>query len=131
MVKYYALLFKLFVCIQVCAQNQDTINCDKTFKYYEDLLSDKLITIWETAPSLKECSNKHIELLKSEIKRIEPKSIFVSIIIDTIGIPRCFKFYQELNADMKQKFIDGLKQIRFNPAIQKGNTVESIYTLKI
>lgn len=131
MVKYYLLLFTLFVCLQLNAQNQDTLNCVETFKYYEDLLSDKVIFIWDTAPALKECTNKYLELVKNDVKQLNMESIAISVIIDSIGIPRCFKFYHEIDNDIKQTLLDNLKKIRFTSARQKGKAVESIYTFKI
>ena len=69
MVKYCLLFYALFAFSLSNAQVQDTLNCEKIFRYYENLLSDKVIFIWETAPSLKKCSYEQLELLKKEAKK--------------------------------------------------------------
>jgi len=131
MVKYCLLFCALFTFSLSNAQVQDTLNCEKIFRYYENLLSDKVIFIWETAPCLKKCSYEQLELLKRDMKNLELKPIFIAVIIDSDGIPICFKFYQKIASDKKQILIDRLEKFRFTPAFQKGKAVESMYTFKI
>jgi len=130
MVRIIVLFFVLFTCVQINIQSQDTLNCEKVFRYYDDLLSDKLIFIWETPPSLKKCSNKIIEYLNKEISQLGLETIMVNMIIDTAGTPRCFRINQQLKLETKRVIIDKLKQLKFNPALQREKPVESIYTLK-
>jgi hypothetical protein len=131
MVKFYLLLYALFTFSLSNAQVQDTLNCEKIFRYYENLLSDKVIFIWDTAPSLKKCSYEQLELLKKEAKNLKLEPVFIAVIIDSDGIPVCFKFYQRIASDKKQFLIDRLEKFRFNPAFQEGKAVESFYTFKI
>jgi hypothetical protein len=131
MVRAIVLFFILFTCIQINVQSQDTLNCEKAFKYYEDLFSDKVIFIWDTAPSIKKCSNKNIESLHKEISQLGLETVIVSMIIDTTGTPKCFRINQSIKTETKRVIIDKLKQLKFNPALQKKKPVESIYTLKL
>lgn len=131
MVRICMLIFVIISCFQGKAQTHDTLNCEKTFKFYDELLGEELIVIWETPPSIKECSNETVSCLRNKTKQIGLQSIVVNMIIDTTGVPVCFKFNQELEPETEKLIIRKLKQVRFNPALQKGRGTESIYTLRI
>ena len=42
----------------------DTIICDEYFNNIDTLLGKNLIVIWDTPPSLKECSQKNVDKLE-------------------------------------------------------------------
>jgi hypothetical protein len=83
-------------------------------------------------PALKKCSQKDINKLKEFVReQINYEYILVGLIIDSEGIPICFRFKQEIESEMKAKLTDKLKLLRFKPALQRGKGVESIFTIKI
>ncbi len=131
MAKIVVLFFTLSAGIFVNAQT-DTLNCKESFAHFDALLGENLIVIWEAPSSLKKCSQKDMSKLKEFAKeQTKYEYILVDMIIDSEGIPICFRFNREIESEIKAKFIDKLKLFRFNPALQKGKGVESIYTLKI
>ena len=132
MVKVIVLLFALLsMSIFVNAQT-DTLECKEYFTHYDTLLGESLIVIWETPPVLKKCSQKDINNLKEFAReQINYEYILVDMIIDTGGVPVCFRFKQEVKKEIKKTLIDKLKLLRFTPALNKDKKVESIYTLKL
>ncbi len=131
MVKVITLFFVLSASI--CANAQvDTVNCEDSFAHYDSLLGENLIVVWETPPSIKKCFQKDVSTLKDLVKKqTNYEYVLVDIIIDSKGKPICFRFKQEIKSEIKTMLIDKLKLLRFNPALQKGKGIESIYTLKI
>ena len=53
------------------------------------------------------------------------------MIIDSKGVPICFRFRQKIKTEIKTKLINNLKSLRFTPALNDRKVVKSIYTLKI
>ncbi len=131
MVKF--IMFLLFLSMSLFANGQtDTLKCKEYFAYYEALLGEGVISIWERTPILKESSQKHIYNLKKITKKqTNYEYIFISMIIDIEGIPVCFRFEQEVEMEIKDVIIAELKLLRFIPALSGNKEVESIYTLKI
>ncbi|MEN8251421.1 MAG: hypothetical protein ABFS32_21015, partial [Bacteroidota bacterium] len=72
-----------------------------------------------------------VTCLRTKMKQIGLQSIVVNMIIDTMGVPVCFRFIQELEPETEKLIIKDLKQVQFNPALQAGEGTESIYTLRI
>lgn len=131
MVKIVMLFLALSTSIFVNAQT-DTLICEGYFTHYDALFGENLIVIWETPPTLKRCFQKNVDKLKEYAREhINYEYILVDIIIDSEGIPICFRFKQEIELEIKAMFIDELKLLRFKPALQKKKGVESVYTLKI
>ena len=64
-------------------------------------------------------------------KQTSYECILVDMIIDSDGIPICFRFKQQIEPVIKAKLTDKLKLLRFKPAIIRNKRVESIYTIKI
>ena len=116
MVKIIALFCVLSINLLVNAQ-VDTLKCEESFTHYDTLLGENLIAIWETPPSLR--------------KQTSYECILVDMIIDSDGIPICFRFKQQIEPVIKAKLTDKLKLLRFKPAIIRNKRVESIYTIKI
>lgn len=131
MVKFIVLFFTLSTCITANAQ-VDTLKCKCRFTRYDKLLGENLIVLWETPPALKECSQKDVNSLKESVRdKLNYDYILVDIIVDSEGIPICFRFKQDIKSEFRAKLIEKLKLLRFKPALVKGNAVESIYTIKI
>ena len=131
MVKIIALICVLSINLLVNAQ-VDTLKCEESFTHYDTLLGENLIVIWETPPSLKECSGQDVDRLKEFArKQTSNECILVDMIIDSDGIPICFRFKQQIEPVIKAKLTDKLKLLRFKPAIIRNKRVESIYTIKI
>lgn len=131
MVKDIVLFFALSTSIFVNAQT-DSLKCEESFTHYDTLLGENLIVIWETPPILKKCSQKDVSKLKEFVKeQINYEHILVDMIIDSEGVPICFRFKQEIDSGIMAKLIDKLKLLRFKPALKRDKGVESIYTLKI
>ena len=130
--KIVALFCALSANILVNAQ-VDTLRCKEYFTHYETLFGENLIVIWETPPLLKECSQKNIDELEKFVReQTSYEYILVNMIIDSEGVPVCFRFGQEIESEIKTKLTDKLKLVRFKPALIRGDEkVESIYTLKI
>jgi len=131
MVRIIILFFALFANLQATAQTE-TSNCKQAFEHYDKLLGENLIFVWETPPSIKKCSHKSINVLSDLVtKHTNYEYIIVSIIIDSTGTPICFKFEPKVDSEIKIMFEEKLKQLNFNPALQREKGVESIYTIKI
>lgn len=131
MVRIVTLLLVLFVNGQMSAQT-DALNCEDSFEYYDRLLGENLIVVWDTPPSIKKCSQKNINTLRELMeKHINKEYALVDIIIDSKGRPKCYRFHQKLKPENRAILIDELQKLGFKPAQQKGEGVESIYTLKI
>lgn len=131
MVTIVALFCVLSTNILVNAQ-VDTLKCEETFTHYDTLLGENLIVIWETPPSLKECSQKDVDTLEEFVrKHTNYEYILIDIIIDSEGVPICFRFKQEIEPVIKDKLTDKLKLLRFKPALIQDKRVMSIYTIKI
>lgn len=131
MVKTIALFCALSTSILVNAQ-VDTLKCEEAFSHYDTLLGENLIVIWETPPSLKECFQKDVDKLEEFArKQTDYESILVDMIINTDGIPICFRFKQQIEPMIKNKLTNELKLLRFKPALLQNKRVESIYTIKI
>lgn len=131
MVRIVALFCVLSTNILVNAQ-VDTLKCEESFTHYDTLLGENLIVIWETPPSLKECSQKDVDTLEEFVrKQTNYDYILIDMIIDSEGIPICFRFKQEIEPVIKVKLTDKLKLLRFKPALIQDKRVESIYTIKI
>jgi hypothetical protein len=131
MVKTVALLCILSTHILVNAQ-VDTLKCKEYFTYYDTLLGENLIVIWETPPVLKKCFQKDVDMLKEIVrKQTNCKYILIDMIIDSEGLPICFRFMQEIEPAIKTKLTDKLKSVRFKPALIRDKGVMSIYVLKI
>lgn len=110
----------------------DTLKCEEFFTHYDTLLGENLIVLWETPSSLKGCSQKVVDTLEDFArKQTNYKYILIDIIIDSEGVPICFRFRQEIEPVIKVKLTDKLRLLRFKPALIKDKRVESIYTLKI
>ncbi len=110
----------------------DTIKCEESFTHLDTLLGENLIVIWETPPSLKECSQKDLVMLEEFARnQINYEYIFIDMIIDSEGVPICFRFKQEIEQINRVKITDKLKLLRFNPALIQDKRLESIYTIKI
>lgn len=125
------ILFCILSTILANAQ-VDTLKCEESFAYYDTLLGDTPIVIWESPPSLKECSQKEIDTLKEFArKHANYEYILIDMIIDSEGVPICFRFKQGIGPMIRAKFTDKLKLLRFNPALIRDKRVESIYTLRI
>lgn len=130
MVRIVILLIMLIFCFDVNAQ-KDTLNCKRSFAYYDSLFGKNPIVIWDVPPSIKEKSKRQIETIKDLVKDINKKYLTVDIIIDATGQPICFRFSQKLCTHTKEVLKDKLNQLQFNPAIQRKKRVRSIYTLKL
>ncbi len=108
----------------------DTLECEKYFEYYESLLEDRVIIIWETPPSINIYSQEKINVIQSIIKTYTCyEYLVVRLIIDPEGVPICYRFNEKLRPDIKKRLIDKLRELRFNPAQQRGRGVISIYSL--
>ena len=135
MCRYFAkaplLFIVLFAGVKVIAQT-DTLECEKYFNHFDNVQQDQLIFLWEEAPTLKEFSYQNIDNTKKIVaENTSLENVFASIIIDSNGIPICFRFYPQLTLDIEGLIKEELMSIRFNPALQRGKGVKSIYTLKI
>lgn len=131
MVKNLILFLTLLTSILANAQT-DTLKCEEHFAYYDTLLGEYLIILWETPPILQKYSQKEISNLKKFVEKLgRYEYILVDMLIDSKGVPICFRFKQEIETKIKSKFIAKLKLLRFKPAMRKNKGIESIYTLKI
>jgi hypothetical protein len=131
MVKVILLLIALSTSIFVNAQT-DSLKCGEFFTHYDTLMGENLIVIWETPPTLKKCSQIDLSILKEFVKeKTNYEHLFVDMIIDSEGVPICFRFKQEIDSRVMAKLIDKLKLLRFKPALKRDKGVGSIYTLKI
>ena len=132
MVKNIILLFTLLSASIFVNAQTDTLKCKEYFEHYDTLLGENLIVIWETPPILKKYSQKDISNIKEFAReQINFDYTLLDMIIDTRGVPVCFRFKQEIKLETKEKLIDKLKMLRFSPALNKDKEVESIYTLKL
>lgn len=130
MVKFIALFCTLSTLL--ANAQVDTLKCEESFAYYDTLLGDTPIVMWESPPSLKKCSQKEINTLKEFArKHTNYEELLIDMIIDSEGVPICFRFKQGIEPVIKDKFTDKLKLLRFNPALIRNKRVESIYTLRI
>ena len=131
MVKNIVLILTLFASTLANAQT-DAYKCEEYFAHYDTLLGENLIVIWETPPILKKCSHKEIGKLEKLVSKQESyEYILADMIIDSEGVPICFRFKQEVETKIKSELIEKLKLLRFKPAMRDGKRVESIYTIKI
>lgn len=131
MVRVFILTLMLFVNPFVNAQT-DTLDCDKSFKYYDNLLGENLIVVWDTPPSIKKCSQKNVRALKELVKKHTHYScVIVEMIINHRGKPICFRFKPKLREKIKEIFIEELKKLDFKPAKQGEKEIESIYMFRI
>lgn len=131
MVKIIVLILTLFASTFVIAQT-DANKCEENFAHYDTLLGENLIVIWETPPILKECSGKELGKLEKLVSKLERyEYILADLIIDSEGVPICFRFKPEVEKKTKSELIEKLKLLRFEPAMREGKGVESIYTIKI
>ena len=121
----------LFVNMQLKSQIYDSLNCIQKFNYYEQLQSEKLIILWQKAPTLIKTSKIIITQLNNKFSNEINDFIVISIIIDKEGIPICFKFIQNTNSKLKRLITQELLKIRFIPAIVNDQTVESTYSIML
>lgn len=113
------------------AQVNDSISCDTQFRHFNSVMNEKLIIMWDEAPSIQQSSKELIVSIRDSINKLGIQPFIVEIIVDSIGSPLCVRFLGGgLKADDKSALKQKLKKIRFNPAIQNNHKVKSIYILK-
>jgi len=114
---------------------KDSLDCEAKYQQWEDFFNEyAMITIADNAPEiiggLKEVQ-KQLVYPESGKQNFVDGRVYVQMIIDIKGDPKCVRIIKRLQEDFDQAAIDVLRKIKFKPATQRGKPMEMPFVLPV